>query len=74
MNNNRLWSQNSQRHTYNVFVFTFITHLFKRKDVLHTGCLVEKVINLESYRIFWNFKSFQATNTSTGFMHQWASG
>ena len=30
---------------YNVFFFTFIKHLFKRRDVLHIGCLVEKVIN-----------------------------
>ena len=27
----------------NVFVFTFIKHLFKRRDVLNIGCLVEKV-------------------------------
>ena len=27
------------------FVFTFIKHLFKRRDVLHIKFLVEKVIN-----------------------------
>ena len=35
----------NERQTCNVFVFTFIKHLIKRKDVLHIGCLVEKVIN-----------------------------
>ena len=44
MNKSRLWSQNSLRQTCNVF-FTFFKHLFKRRDVLHIGCLVEKVIN-----------------------------
>ena len=39
----RLWSQNSLRLTCKVFVF--IKHLFKRRDVLHIGCLAEKVIN-----------------------------
>ena len=38
-------SQNWLRQTCNVFVFNFIEHLFKRSIVLHTGCLVEKVIN-----------------------------
>ena len=33
------------RPTCNVFIFTFIKHLFKRKDVLNIRCLVEKVIN-----------------------------
>ena len=42
MSKNQVWSQNWLRHTCNVFVFTFIQHLFKGRDVLHIGCLVEK--------------------------------
>ena len=38
----RLWSQSWLRQTCNVFLFTFIKHLFKRRDVLHIGCLVKK--------------------------------
>ena len=45
MNKSQLWSQNSLRKTCNVFVFTFVIHLFKQRDILHIGCLVEKVIN-----------------------------
>ena len=45
MNKSRLWSQNLLRQTCNVFVFTFIKHLFKRRDFLHIGCLAEKVIS-----------------------------
>ena len=37
-----LWSQSWLRQTCNVFLFTFIKHLFKRRDVLHIGCLVKK--------------------------------
>ena len=39
---NELWPQNLLRQTYNVFVFTFIKHLFKWVDVLHIKCVVEK--------------------------------
>ena len=45
MNKSRIWSQNWLRQTCNVFIFTFIKHLFKRRDVFHIRCLVEKVIN-----------------------------
>ena len=45
MNKSRLLSQNSVRQTCNAFGFKFIKDLIKRKDVLHIGCLVEKVIN-----------------------------
>ena len=45
MNKSRLWSQNSLRQTGNVFVFSFSKHLFNRRNVLHIGRLVEKVIN-----------------------------
>ena len=45
MNKSRLRLQNWLTQTCNVFVFTFIKHLFKRRDVLHTGCLVEKQRN-----------------------------
>ena len=41
----RLLSLNSLRQTCNVFTFNFIKLLLKRRDVLHIGCLVEKVIN-----------------------------
>ena len=44
MNKSLLLSQNSLRQTYNVFAFTFIKHLFKQRDVLHIGCLVEMFI------------------------------
>ena len=40
-----LKSQNSLKKTCNGFFFTFIKHLFKLRDVLHIGCLLEKVIN-----------------------------
>ena len=45
MNKSQLRFQNWLRQICNVFVFTFIKHLFKWRDVLHIGCLVEKVIN-----------------------------
>ena len=45
MKKSRLLSQNSLRQICNVFAFTFIKHLFKRRIVLHIGCIVEKVIN-----------------------------
>ena len=45
MNKSWLWPQNWLRQTCNVFAFTFIKHLLKRRDVLHIKCSVEKVIN-----------------------------
>ena len=42
MHYSQVWSQNWLRQTCKVFVFTFIKHLFKWRDVLHTGWLVEK--------------------------------
>ena len=33
------------RQTCNLFLCTFIKHLFKRRNVLHIGCLVEKLKN-----------------------------
>ena len=45
MSKSWLWPQNWLRQTCNVFVFTFIKHIFKRRDVLQIKCLVEKVIN-----------------------------
>ena len=44
-NKSWLWLQNWLRHTCNVVVFTFIKHLFKRRDVLHIRSLVEKMTN-----------------------------
>ena len=40
-----LWPLNWLRQTWNVFVFTFIKHLLKWRDVLDIKCLAEKVIN-----------------------------
>ena len=48
----RLWSQNSLRLICKVFVF--IKHLFKRRDVLHIGCLAEIVINHIAF--IWTIK------------------
>ena len=45
MNKSWMWPQNWLRQTCNFFVFTFIKHLLKRRDVLHIKCLVQKVIN-----------------------------
>ena len=41
----QLLSLNLLRQTCNVFTFNFIKLLLKQRDVLHIGCLVEKVIN-----------------------------
>ena len=45
MNKIQPWLKNWQKQIRNVFTFTFIKHLFKRRNVLHTAFLVEKVIN-----------------------------
>ena len=45
LNKSWLWLQNWLRQTCNVFVFTFMKHLLKRRNVLHIECLVEKTIN-----------------------------
>ena len=45
VNKTWLWLQNWQRQAWNVFVFTFIKHLFKRRDVLYIEWSVEKVIS-----------------------------
>ena len=45
INKNWLWPQNWLSQTWNVFVFTFVKHLLKRRDVLLIKCFVEKVIN-----------------------------
>ena len=44
MNKSWLWSQNWLWQTCNVFVFTFIKHLFKQKNIFHIGCWVKKLI------------------------------
>ena len=41
---NKSWLY-SQLKTCIVFVFNFVKHLFKQRDVLHIECLVEKMIN-----------------------------
>ena len=47
INMSQLWSQNSLRGTCNVFfVFNFIKHLFKWRDVLHIEYLVKNHIVL----------------------------
>ena len=71
MNKSRLWSQNSLRQTCNVFVFTFAKHLFKRRDVLHIGCLALNILctsdscieikiklNVYFHTSLWCLKSF----------------
>ena len=45
INKSWLWLQNWLRQTCNFFVFTFIKHLFKWRNVLHIEWFVEKVIN-----------------------------
>ena len=45
INKSQLWLQNWLRQTCNVFVFAFIKYPFKGRDVLHIGCLVDKLIN-----------------------------
>ena len=45
MDKNRLWLQNELRHTWNVFVFTFLKQLLWWRDVLHIGWLAENLIN-----------------------------
>ena len=54
MNKSRLWSQNLPRQICKVFVFVFIKHWLKRRNVLHIGCLVEKVIN--HILLIWTIK------------------
>ena len=57
-NESWLWLQNWLRHTCNVVVFTFIKHLFKRRDVLHIRYSVEKMTNhiLLTWTIRFNVK------------------
>ena len=38
----------------NVFVITFIKHMFKQRDVLNIGCLVEKVV--KHIVLIWTIK------------------
>ena len=45
MNKSWLWLRNWLRQICNVFGFTFIKHLFKRRDVLHIECLLGKMMN-----------------------------
>ena len=45
MNKRWLLLQNWLKQTCNAFVFTFNKHPFKRKNVLHVQCFVEKVIS-----------------------------
>ena len=58
MNKSWLWPQVWLGQTCNVFVFTFIKHLLKWRDVLYIECLVEKVINhiVLKWRIRFNVK------------------
>ena len=54
---NKSWLRlqgNWLRQTCNVFVFPFIKHLFKRRDVLHVGCFVEKMI--KHIVLIWTIK------------------
>ena len=45
MNRSWVWSQNWLEQVCNIFAFTFIKHLFKRRDAFHIEYLLEKVMN-----------------------------